>query len=111
MKQKLENLKQGILQWGAVTAIVGGSIFLSEKSGITNAFINYWDAQHQVYSKLDDKGLLNYAYDKNESIGSRNFRLGRYRVGADVGIGIMSVVNVGAIASLLSDKKYRKLSN
>lgn len=79
---------------GGLAGIMG-----CEKFGVTEAFVEYWDMQHKVYSALAEKGLCLYSHNKNESEIERGFRLKKYQVAADVGLGFQSLIYSGLISS------------
>ncbi len=106
----LEKLKY-IGKLGLVGAIFGGGIFLSEKSGLTEAFTQYWDIQHKVYSKMDDLRICNYPHNNNESEDEKNFRLKKYKIIADIGLGFTYLVLAGGVGFIVNDYLHKKRAN
>jgi len=112
MKGKLKNIRKGIARLALVGTIIGSSIVLSEKSGLTKAFVDYNSALSYVYYNADQKYpwlvWAHYGNSYTDTGKRKESYLARYRVGSDVGIGLVSGLSGLCMVEALKDRRYKR---
>lgn len=115
MKEKLKDIIDSAkLLLGAGT-LFAGSIFCSEATGLTEAYVKYSDVCCQVYYEAHKKAPWLVWGDYGNPNENKEARLSWYRVGANIDVGLcglmIGAMGIGIVSETLERKKRTRKVN
>jgi len=102
----LKETLEGIRNWAAIAALFAGSVFASEKSGLTDVFVDYCMMKHQAYHEVHQRAPLLVWEDPGNPKQDPTLRT-RYRIANDIEFGLMSTL-IGGVGIALGADAIRK---
>jgi hypothetical protein len=106
--RKMNERNSGLMKWLGVGAVFAGSIFVAEKTGVSDAFVQGGDLACRAFYKLHHEHPLLFWGDYGDPEVDPVSRLTKYRIGYDAGLGAVGVMVAAVGISIVDDRRRKK---